>query len=187
MLSVDRTQPRHYGDEQGRYWSVSQVCEVVRGDTGFMDPVALQRGTDVHQIFALGVGASVGLCEWPDVPNEYAGYWKAITAWIEKVKPQPTMIERTLRHKVYPYAGTTDFIGMLGPDYGVLDLKTGQPQRWHRVQVHGYQKMLDKAARMWVLYVDNDGNFKQESIKPSPRDWAVFTNGLSILQWREAS
>jgi len=186
-LSVDRSKPRHYRDEKGRYWSVSQVCEIVSGGCDYYGPGSDYRGQDLHDIFALEVSASVGQSDRPEVPVEYAGYHQAIMAWIAHAKPQPMMLERTVRHKVYPYAGRVDFVGMLGPDYGVLDLKTGVPAPWHRVQVHGYQKMLDKAARMWILYIKDNGEFKQVSVKPSARDWAVFTNGLSILQWREVA
>lgn len=184
-LSVDRSASRHYGDEAGRYWSVSQVCEVVYGERKYADQGAMQRGTDVHEIFALELGAHMGWCEHPVIAEDYAGYHVGILAWIKQAKPQPMMLERTLKHKTYPYAGTLDYVGMIGEDYGVLDLKTGTPERWHTLQIHGYQKMLDKASRMWVLYLSNDGSFKQIPVKPSARDWAAFQNGLSILQWRE--
>lgn len=187
MPSVDRGANRHYGDAQGRYWSVSQVCEVVTGGKGFADEYAMQRGTDVHQIFALAVGHLAGRCDAPDVPGEYAGYYQGILAWMEKVKPRPSSLERTMRHRVLPYAGTADYIGSILEDFGVLDLKTGDPAAWHRLQIHAYQKMLDKAAKMWLLYISNDGRFQQRLIKPSARDWAAFQNGLSILQWREAA
>lgn len=186
-LVVDRSQPRQYGDEQGRYWSVSQAIGVVTGEKGYGSEQAMQRGTDVHEIFALAVGHHAGLCDPPDVPEEYAGYYRGILAWIEKMNPRPSGLERTMRHKVYPYAGTADFIGMIDEEFGVLDLKTGAPEKWHRLQLHAYQKMLDKAAKMWVLYVADDGVFKQVPIKPSARDWAAFQNGLSILQWREGA
>lgn len=186
MLSVDRSKPRHYGDGQGRYWSVSQVVEVVSGGCDFYTPGSADRGQDLHDIFALEVSASMGWCDRPEVPQEYHGYHQAIMAWIAHAKPQPMMLERQIRHKVYPYAGRVDFVGMLGPDYGVLDLKSGVPAPWHRVQVHGYQKMLDKASRMWILYIKDNGEFKQVPVKPSARDWAAFQNGLSLLQWRES-
>jgi len=185
-LVCDRSKPRHYGDEAGRYWSVSQVVGVVTGDRGFMDPVALQRGTDVHQIFALRIGASMGWCDMPDVPDEYRGYDTAIVRWIEWAKPQPTMLERSLKHKTLPYAGTMDFVGMIGQDYGVLDLKTGIGQRWHSLQLHAYRQLVDKASKMWILSVNADGDFSQEAVKYNARDWAAFQNGLSILQWRAA-
>lgn len=188
MITCDRSQPRQYGDEHGRYWAVSHVIDVLTGGkSNYADGQAMQRGTDVHAIFALTIGHHAGLCDPPDVPEEYVGYYRGILAWIEKANPRPSGLERTMRHKVYPYAGTADFIGMIGEEFGVLDLKTGAPEKWHRVQLHAYQKMLDKAAKMWALYIDADGNFKQITIKPSARDWAAFNCGLSVLQWREGA
>lgn len=189
MLTCDRTQSKHYGDTntRERFFSVSQVCEVVAGKCDFYAPGSSERGTDVHDVFALAVGHHAGLCEPPDVPAEYDGYYRAILKWITQANPRPSSIERMRRHPVYPYAGKPDFIGMIGERFGVLDLKTGVWAKWHRVQITAYQRMLDKAARMWILYVDAEGNFKQVSVKPNPRDWAAFTNGLSVLQWREAA
>lgn len=185
MLTCDRTAARHYGDEHSRYWSVSQVCELVSGNGDFYAPGAAERGTDVHLIFALAVGHHAGLCDQPDVPTEYDGYYQAIMQWIQFANPQPSSLERTIRHKVLPYAGTPDFIGMIEDAFGVLDLKTGKPEKWHQVQICAYQKMTDKASRQWILYITNDGQFKHVTVKPSARDWAVFQAGLSVLQWRE--
>lgn len=187
ILTVDRNASRHYGDGAKRYWSVSQVVECVNGTKGFAGEGALRRGQDVHLIFALSVGHHAGLCDPPDVPEEYAGYYCGILAWIKQMNPRPSSLERTMKHKIYPYAGTADFIGSIGEEFGVLDLKTGTPEKWHRIQLQAYQKMLDRAAKMWALYVDKDGKYKQVPIKPSARDWAVFTNALSILAWREAA
>lgn len=187
MSSIDRTQVRHYEFDGKRYFSVSTVCEVITGKCDFYAPSDAERGTDLHLIFALAVGHHAGLCDAPDVPTEYDGYYIAILKWIGLVNPQPSSIERRMRHTVYPYAGTPDFIGTIGEHFGVLDLKTGDPAKWHRVQICAYQKMLDKAAKQWILYISNDGTFKQVLVKPSPREWAVFMNGLSLLQWRESA
>lgn len=183
-LSVDRTAKRHYQDEHGRYWSVSQVCEVLTGGCEYYAPGSADRGTDLHQIFALRVGASMGWCEMPDLPEVYQGYDLAIQRWIEAKKPQPTMLERRLRHQTLPYAGQMDYIGMIGPDYGVLDLKTGSKATWHSVQLHAYKQLIDKASKMWILYIDDTGTFSQVPVKWSARDWAGFQNALSVLQWR---
>ena len=187
MLTCERDKPRHYGDEKGRYWSVSQVCEVVAGGCDYYAPGAAERGQDLHDIFALAVGNYAGMCMAPDVPEHYAGYYTAMVEFIAWAKPVPVSIERIMKHKTYPYAGRADFIGSIADEFGVLDLKTGNPEKWHRVQIHGYQKMLDKAAKMWILYVGADGKFQFKLVKPSARDWAVFTNGLSLLQWREGA
>lgn len=184
-LSVDRAALRHYGDTAGRYWSVSQVIEVVLGPHRYADDNAIQRGTDIHEIFSLTIGHRMGWCEEPEVMDEYAGYRAAILSWVEQANPQPMMLERMLRHKTLPYAGTVDYVGMLGEAYGVLDLKTGQPDKSHILQVHAYKQLIDKGSKMWVLYIKADGSFKQTEVKNSPREWAAFQNGLSILQYRE--
>jgi hypothetical protein len=186
MFSVDRTQPRHYGDEQGRYWSVSQVCQVVTGKDGSQYAAgAAERGQDLHLIFALAVGHHAGHCDPPDVTEAYTGYYVAMLEWIDWAKPKPLKIEESYRHKILPYAGTPDFVGMIGEAFGVLDLKTGQPEPWHAMQVRAYREMVEKAARMWVLYIKVDGTFQFKNLKPSARDWAAFQSGLNILQWRE--
>lgn len=189
MITCDRSAKRHYGDaaEPFRRWSVSQVCEVVAGKCDYYAPGSADRGQDIHDIFALAVGHANGLCDPPDVPESYAGHYRGILNWIEFAKPRPSGLERTMKHATLPYAGRMDFIGMIKEDFGVLDLKSGVPAAWHRLQLHGYQKMTDKAAKMWVLYVKDDGTFKQVTVKPSARDWAAFQNGLSILQWRESA
>lgn len=186
MLTVDRGKSRHYGDEAGRYFSVSQVCEVLSGGNGYANQAAMQRGTDVHLLFALTLGAYAGHCAMPEIPEEYGGYHAAILQWITDWTPKPTMLEETLKHQTLGYAGTLDFAGLVGQDFGVLDLKTGAPARWHSVQVCAYQKMLGRAAKQWLLYLDPEGTYKQVAVKPSARDWAAFQNALSVLQWREA-
>lgn len=188
MISCDRSKQRHYVDMETiqRLFSVSQVLDVVTGGCGYYAPGSAERGQDLHDIFALTLGYVWGRSGKPDVPDEYQGYYRAMSLWIDQARPQPMMLEQTLRHKVYPYAGRVDYVGLIGQDYGVLDLKTGHPAKWHSVQIHAYQKMLDKASRMWILYIQDNGEFKQVSVKPSAKDWAVFQNGLSILQWREA-
>jgi hypothetical protein len=188
MLTCDRSQSRHYGDEHGRYWSVSQVCEVVAGKQDFYAAGSAERGTDVHLIFALAVGQYAGLCDGPDVPTEYEGYHQAILQWIEWAKPMPMPlgIERKRKHPTLPYAGTTDFVGQACREFSIVDLKTGAPAKWHALQMCGYREIVGKVAKMKILYITNDGDFKQVPVKPSPRDWCAFQNGLSILQWRTA-
>lgn len=188
MITCDRSAKRHYGDdtESFRRWSVSQVCAVLAGERTYA-PGADERGQDVHDIFALAVGHYAGLCVEPEVPEQYAGYYCGMQVWIATNKPHPAQfgIERMMKHATLPYAGRMDFVGSIGPDFGVLDLKTGAKEKWHLVQVHGYQKLLDKAAKMWLLYINAEGAINFKKVAFDPRHWSGFQNGLSVLQWRE--
>lgn len=185
MLICDRTQPRHYGDEHGRYWSVSQVCDVVCGVSRYYAPGSDERGTDVHLIFALAVGHSVGLCDAPDVPREYQGYYRGIMGFIEKYAPRPSGIERARKHPTLPVAGTIDFAGMIQSEFVVLDFKTGVKERRHKMQIEAYAHLVGPTPTRQLLYINGDGEYEYIRVKKLPGDWAAFQNGLSILQWRE--
>ena len=194
-VSVDRTQQRQYGADGTRYYSVTQVCHELAGDEPYGDPLAMQRGTDLHLIFALSVAAYVGKAKPPIVPACYAGFHRAMLAWIDAVKPEPVLIERpsvsTMKH--LPFAGTPDLLAVCtyrnARVLALPDLKTGQKARWHRIQVQAYQKLdlYREAKALHVLYVHDDGTFTDEPVKADPRDWVAFQSALNCLIWREAA
>ena len=72
-VSVDRTKPRQYEHATHRYFSVSQVCDVVTGGQHWGSQEAMDRGTAVHRHFALTVAAYEGLCAPPTIKPENAG------------------------------------------------------------------------------------------------------------------
>lgn len=184
-LTVDRQQPRHYGDRDGRYWSVSQVVEVVVGPRTYPDGAA-ERGTDIHDIFALLLYHRAGQADYPVVPESYAGYIRSIEQWLDQHAPAPEAIERPCRHPQYPYAGTPDLVAKFRGRTMVIDLKTGRRDPAHLLQIEAYMRMLDLPYG-GLLYASRYGTpAKLDIIKRSSRTWAAFICGLSILQWREA-
>lgn len=191
-ISCDRTQPRHYGDEAGRYFSVSQILNVVHGKPHWGDQSAMDRGTDLHRIFALAVAAHAGMCEEPVVPSEYEGYRRSMGLWITIANPEPIQIEQmgVSALKGLPFAGTWDLLAWCH-DKGkrckcLIDLKTGQPEPWHKIQVQAYGKLCLEAERLALLYINKDGTMPTwKVVRPDPRDWSAFQAAVSILQYRE--
>lgn len=195
MVSVDREQPRNYGDAKGRYFSVSTVCTTMTGKEPYGSELDKQRGTDLHAIFALAVASSAGRCEPPTVPTEYAGYYQSMLGWIDAAKPEPVYIERpsvsTIRH--LPFAGTPDLLAYLHLQgkrtLTLIDLKSGASARWHVAQLLGYSKLtLYKIAKAFgLLYIHADGSpAKYQPCKLKPRDWAAFQAAVHLLTWRES-
>lgn len=192
IRSVDRTAPRHYGDDRGRYFSVSQVCEALVGGHRWSDQAAMDRGTALHRLFALSVAAYAGLCQPPTIPNAYHGYAASWGKWIDLAKPMPVAIEqrRVSTRKGLPFAGTFDLLCRIS-DRGkqvlaLVDLKSGGKEKWHRMQVQGYGKLVPEADRLALLYLDQNGGLPTwEIVKPDARDWAGFCNALSVLTYRE--
>lgn len=192
MIACDRAKSRHYEQATQRYFSVSQVCDVVTGGQHWGSQEAMERGTAVHRLFALTVAAYAGLCAPPTVKPEYAGYHRSMQHWIDVAKPEPIAIEdrRVSTVKGLPFAGTFDLLCRMH-DKGkqvrlLLDMKSGQAEGWHRIQVQAYGVLCPEAERLALLYLKEDGSMPTWKVVPkNPRDLALFYNALSVLMGRE--
>lgn len=189
MLSVDRMQTRHYGDGEKRYYSVTQVCRVLAPEQITNSEEAMQRGTDVHMLFSLLVGAWAGWCSPPNVPQPYEGYCHAIRAFIEATNLTPVLVESAsiCTERGFPFAGTPDCLAELAGIPTVIELKTGVPAPWHRLQVQAYKRLKGyrTAKKLLLLYLASDGTYVAKPVLPASRDKAAFNAALSVLVWRE--
>lgn len=194
-VSVDRTKSRNYAANNGmRYYSVSQVLQVLTGETYAYGSVeAMQRGTDIHAWFAWAVNAYAGHeAEQPDLSADHAPYMQGIYDWLSVAKPLPMMIEESsVATGGLMFAGTPDLLASIlhgaKRKVALIDLKTGQSNDVHRIQVQAYSRLVGYtgAEVLVLLYVGKDG-FKTVTVKKSPRDWAAFQAALSVLAWRES-
>ena len=193
IVNVDRTKPRQYAANGLRYFGVTSICHVMDGAPAYGSEQDLQRGTYLHTIFALAVASFAGRCAPPSVPSEYAGYYASMWQWIERHKPEPILQESPavclLKH--VPIGGTPDLLAWIQPNRrrALIDLKSGQPARWHKAQVMAYAKLegYTKADVLGLLYIDKDGRppiFL--AVKSVARDWAAFQSALNLLIWRES-
>lgn len=187
-LVCDRTQRRHYGDGERRYYSVSQVLDVLLGRTSIDAPTpAMVRGTDVHLICELELHRRYHGGPAPTIPAEYAGYHRSFCGWLDRAELDPRDIEQPRAHAKFPYAGTPDLVAVLAGAFTVIDLKSGGPEPWHAVQLQAYMRMVDRAARGLILYLDRDGGApKTRIVRARSADWAAFQSALNILVWRES-
>lgn len=158
--------------------------------------MALQRGTDVHVIFALLIGASAGWCAAPAIPAAYAGYAASIRAWMDQAKPQPVLIEAPSisSRKEYPYAGTPDLLARLWwrgrNTLALVEAKTGGHAPWHRVQVQAQADLIgyQEASALLLLYLDHDGGLPTVTpVRRNAADRAAFHSALNVLRWRETA
>lgn len=193
--NVDRSKPRQYGAGATRYFSVSQVLQLLTGDSYiYGSPEAMQRGTDLHAWFAWAMNMYAGNDgEEPALHPDYIPYTSAIFAWMNHAKPLPMMIESpAIGVCGMPFAGTPDLLASVQvggvQKVALIDLKTGQPSRSHKIQVQAYAKLegYTGAEVLQVLYIDSS-TFKIVTVKKSPRDWAAFQSALNLLIWRELS
>ena len=190
-VTCDRSQPRHYGDANGkRYFSVSSILNVMHGQEHHGTAEDLARGTELHRLFAQMLTTGEG-----DPYSPYVRWQNRVydTVYRMRCSGAPIEVERTLVSPVpgMPFAGTVDVIWQID-GHELIDLKTGSPEPWHRVQVQAYSWLYHRATgikpkRLGVLYVPHAGDAVPAymPVTRSPRDWAAFTAALSLLIYRE--
>ncbi len=94
--------------------------------------------------------------------------------------------EVRLFHPLYRYAGTVDQLGTLGGAPLLLELKSGAPDKWHRIQTALYCMLLDPRPRRAVLYLPKSGGYR--FVQHHERvDFDVAKAVLTLAAFREAA
>lgn len=201
-LVTQRGEAKEYRDEEsGRFfYSVTQVRKCAHDAYAGIPEETLEparvRGTLLHRRFFFAIASLEGLCPYPVVISQYAGYCQSMDRWIEKRKPVRHRLETTSCNERYGYAGTPDgLVELMFPvkKYAVnkvvlLDLKTGAPVKTDPMQLCAYEHMDGyKAHELLDVYLDADGGEAKEVFVTKGQrgtEWAAFLNALSLLRWR---
>jgi len=158
------------------------------GDTSFYTEESRDRGTAVHWVterFDLGTLD----CELID--EALAPYLAAYERFRQEHGPVWSHVETKTADLALHYAGTVDRAGRLTtcPHPVVLDIKSGGPAAWHRVQLSAYKRLL--AAELpalitrYALYLSSEGTYRLEAFPLDDReDWQTFQAALAVAQWK---
>jgi hypothetical protein len=162
-----------------------------------------QRGTTVHFI-----GEQLLLRRDGAFAPEYAGYAMAISNGMAALGFQPLVVERRLVHRTRPVKGRPDTCGLVPVRKGkvpagpaLVDIKSGNPARFHALQLGLYEILADDNEALqdmlpdrwrgypWTrigLYVHEDGKH-QLKVYDDPGDRAVCGAILDLTEWRIAN
>ena len=139
-------------------------------DSTFMTEASRERGTAVHQLTAaydLGAldldsdgGGPLGISPW-------RGYYLAHRTAMQILRPEMLAVEQPCVHRSLRFAGTPDRILKLNGVRGVLEIKSGAPEKAHPIQC-ALQAILDaveahlppEAIARWCLYLNARGKFR---------------------------
>jgi hypothetical protein len=135
-------------------------------DSRWFNPRATERGKRVHQALeAIDHGIPQSLYQGSQIEG-YLDAWENFKASRE---PEFTGIEKRVAHKGYQVAGTIDRLGTIEGREVIIDIKTGEPQPWHAIQLAAYLILIDKAPRFigdalpalrYGVYIKPDGSYK---------------------------
>ncbi len=163
-FNAEKHEYRHGGHI---YPSVTQILSDL-GFTGsaYYTPESAQRGTDVHLATAYD---DQGRLDWGTVDPIIRPYVEAWRAWREaSLMGEPRHIEHRLVSTAMQYAGTIDRAWTVPGKTTVVDIKTGAPERWHRLQLAAYAQLLelpaDEVADGILVYLSNDGRAKATAV-----------------------
>jgi hypothetical protein len=159
-------------------------------DDQWCTEAARRRGSAVH--------AACHYLDEDDLPESWlessphAGY---VRAWLKfKVQTgfRPSLIEHRVFHKKLGYCGTLDRAGSFRssepsePDT-VLDIKTGEAQRWHRIQLAAYANCLDVPGRYRRMTVLLRADETYAIVEHHPREFREAMNvfGAALVIYGE--
>ena len=177
---------------------VPGVSQIIEG-AGLTDPNAKRnytkyhadRGTAVHKACEL---LDKGILDEDSLDPEITGYVGAYKKFIKEYKPEWEALEAMVFNEMLFYAGRYDRFGRLnieGPDWVILDIKTGQKAKWHAIQLALYIMALEgrpQFAKLYGLYLKKDGTFKASRDLIDYTDPEVFRVAeatVRIYQWKQ--
>jgi hypothetical protein len=189
----------YFDADEHTYWLGTRrllgVSDVLRmtgiTDDRFYTAEGRDRGSRIHAWTELH---DHGLLDWDDVP---ACDRPRVEAYIRYREAHPGRIvlrETPLYCPTYLYAGTPDTV-IVTVDGELEDIKTGDPARWHELQLAAYQRIynihakrhgLPLATRRTRLYLTEDGDCKPRACT-NPRDEAIFLSAVVVAYWQLAA
>ena len=187
-----------FDDDEHRYWSeddqeIPGVNRVMRqagfvDESYFTDEIA-ERGKVVHDCVKL---INEHRLNWSTVDPHVEPYVASYAAWFADQDIKVLSTEEIVFDEGLWYAGTLDFTCLLRDRHHahhLVEVKTGYPSPWHRVQVAAYKRAKKpprgKYWRSAILYLPSNGG-PAKWIEPEHprRDEEAFTSALNCFNWR---
>jgi hypothetical protein len=194
MISLDEATHTYRETGGTRVPGVTEILEASGVSTPpvGVDPevwIAAQvRGTAVHRLTALeDAGGEIA----PD--GDTIGPIQAWRQYKSRTRMKILEREKLVYHPVFRYAGTLDVLCELWVDgrwqLFLLDLKTGQKRKAHRIQTALYSMALAQEygaksfPRRGCVYLGDDGEPKFDE-HADPGDYGIAQAAVTIAAWR---
>ena len=141
------------------------------------------RGVLIHEATELDDAGALDevICEESGI----MGWVRAWQGWKDQFEPEFPCTEQAHYDPELRVAGTWDRGCRARDHFGPLDIKSGDPEDWHIIQLASYASMDDtltssangaKARRAWNVYLREDGQFKNvdydaNELAEAAKDW----------------
>ena len=152
--------------------SVSTIINDLLGaDYTRIDPFYANRGTAVHKAVELHLQ---GRLDESSMDEHVTPYFEAFQKFESETGFKVEETELKVFSKPLWFAGTLDLIGTIGGKQYLLDIKTGQKQKWHSIQTAGYAIGYgDEQIKRGAIYLAKNGSYQLQP-HSSNKDFMVF-------------
>lgn len=157
----------------------------------------MERGTDAHSATEIWDLHAKDPARHPpldlsSLTDEIAPYMRSYLLWLELINPVILEVEQFVGDRSLGFAGQLDRIVRIERQTGILDIKSGQPDPRHGLQLAAYQIGYyginitgePERRRRWGLYLQADGSPARMKEYHDGRDWPVFLAMLTSYKWR---
>jgi hypothetical protein len=191
-MKVGERDPRLQFDESAHRYTVGgvvlpSITQILKL-TGFIDDrwfteYASQRGTATHLACRY---LAEGCFDWK-MDEAIVSRVVQFDKFLQTHKPELLAVEVPLHSEIYGFAGTEDFLFMLGGIPSIVEVKTGGHGLAAKLQTAAQLVLIEEAwgitAKRFVLELPEDGPFKL--ITQNDRmDRTMFLNGLAMVNRR---
>ena len=106
---------------------------------------AANRGTIVHQACEDYLNGAEINGSTNNLGDEFNKRMMSFELWVKNIKPEIVALEHSMYHPNVDFSGTCDIIADI-PKKGlsIIDIKTGQPNESHILQLTGYKRLWDE-------------------------------------------
>ena len=121
--------------------------------------------------------------DWDSLDSEIVGRVKGYDRFLKETGFKAIVNEEIVFSELHLFAGTLDKRGFLFGEESVVELKSGPPQIWARLQTAGQNLCLTKPLKRYVLELRKNEKYKLHP-NEDDKDHQVFLAALAITNWR---
>ena len=162
--------------------SVSTIINDLLGsDYSKIDPFYAERGTAVHKAIELHLQ---GELDESSLDEHVQPYFNGFKKFQKETGFEVESTELKIFSKDLWFAGTLDLIGQIDGKKYLVDIKTGQKQKWHSIQTAGYAIGYgDQKIKRGCIYVKKNETYALHA-HSSQADFMVFESMAVVYNKR---
>lgn len=150
----------------------------------FYSDYGADRGTKVHRATELYDRDNLDEDSLDPVLRPYVESWARFRAEKDFV---PSLIEKRLYAQTYGFCGTVDRVGKFNGVETVVEIKSGSPEPWHKIQLGGYRLLLNlnsiKCVSRISVYLSDHGY--KVVLHTNAHDDSLFLSALAVYNFKK--